>query len=55
VLEAAERAAVIQICNSHPGPIHLLLTDPMPGINGRELARRVSAMRPETKELYLSG
>jgi PAS domain S-box-containing protein len=56
VLEAAEGAAAIQICNSHPGPIHLLLTDLiMPGINGRELARRVSAMRPETKVLYMSG
>ena len=56
VLEAAEGAAAIQICNSHPGPIHLLLTDLiMPGINGRELARRVCAMRPETKVLYMSG
>jgi DNA-binding response OmpR family regulator len=56
MLEAAEGAAAIQICNSHPGPIHLLLTDLiMPGINGRELARRVCAMRPETKVLYVSG
>jgi len=56
VLEAAEGAAAMQICNSHPGPIHLLLTDLiMPGINGRELARRISAMRPETKVLYMSG
>jgi PAS domain S-box-containing protein len=56
VLEAAEGAVAIQICNSHPGPIHLLLTDLiMPGINGRELARRVSAMRRETKVLYMSG
>jgi two-component system, cell cycle sensor histidine kinase and response regulator CckA len=56
VLEAAEGAAAIQICDSHPGPIHLLLTDLiMPGINGRELARRVGAMRPETKVLYMSG
>ncbi|MGA8341710.1 MAG: ATP-binding protein [Candidatus Sulfotelmatobacter sp.] len=56
VLEAAEGAAAIQICDSHPGPIHLLLTDLiMPGINGRELAHRVCAMRPETKVLYMSG
>jgi two-component system cell cycle sensor histidine kinase/response regulator CckA len=56
VLEAAEGAAAIQICNSHLGPIHLLLTDLiMPGINGRELARRVSGMRRETKVLYMSG
>jgi len=56
VLEAAEGAEAIQICSGHSGPIHLLLTDIiMPGINGRELARRVCAMRPETKVLYMSG
>ena len=56
VLEAADGAVAIQICNSHPAPIHLLLTDLiMPGINGRELARRVCAMRPETKVLCMSG
>jgi PAS domain S-box-containing protein len=56
VLEAADGAAAIQVCNSHPGPIHLLLTDLiMPGINGRELAHRICAMRPETRVLYMSG
>jgi len=56
VLEAADGAAAIQVCNSHPGPIHLLLTDlVMPGINGRELAYRICAMRPEAKVLYMSG
>ena len=56
VLEAAEAAEAIQLCSSHSGPIHLLLTDViMPGIDGRELARAVSSMRPETKVLYMSG
>src|SRR6202047_778502 len=56
VLEAAGGAAAIEISNAHPGPIHLLLNDViMPGMNGRELARRVSALRPETKVLYMSG
>jgi CheY-like chemotaxis protein len=56
VLEAADWAAAIEISNAHPGPIHLLLTDViMPGMNGRELARRVSAVRPETEVLYISG
>ena len=55
MLEAAERAAAIQICNSHPGPIHLLLTDlTMPGINGRELARRVKCHAAEDERaLYV--
>ena len=56
VLEAADGAAAIKISDAHPGPIHLLLTDViMPGMNGRELARRVSAVRPETEVLYISG
>src|SRR5713101_5692248 len=56
VLEAADGAAAIEISNAHPGLIHLLLTDViMPGMNGRELARRVSAVRPETEVLYISG
>ena len=56
VLEAADGAAAIAICSRHAGPIHLLLTDVvMPGMNGRELARRICAMRPETKVLFMSG
>jgi DNA-binding response OmpR family regulator len=27
----------------------------MPGMNGRELARRLLELRPDTKVLYLSG
>ena len=56
VLEAADGAAAVQICVAHPGIIHLLLTDViMPGMNGRELAHRVSEIRPNTKVLYMSG
>jgi PAS domain S-box-containing protein len=56
VLEAADGASAIQLSDAHPGPIHLLLTDViMPGMNGRELAHRISAPRPETKVLYMSG
>ncbi len=56
VLEASDGAAAIEVSNAHSGPIHLLLTDViMPGMNGRELAHRLSALRPETKVLYMSG
>jgi PAS domain S-box-containing protein len=56
VLEAADAAAAIKICTAYTGPIHLLLTDViMPGMNGRELAQRIAAIRPGTKVLYMSG
>jgi PAS domain S-box-containing protein len=56
VLEAADGAAAVQICVAHQGTIHLLLTDViMPGMNGRELAHRVSEIRPNIKVLYMSG
>jgi PAS domain S-box-containing protein len=56
VLEAPEGGAAMQIVNQHAGPIHLLLTDViMPGMNGRELAQRVTAVRPATRVLYMSG
>ena len=56
VLEAGEGSEALQISNAHKDPIHLLLTDViMPGMNGRELAQRVLAARPETKVLYMSG
>jgi len=56
VLDAADGASALQVSGSYPGPIHLLLTDViMPGMNGRELAQRITALRPETKVLYMSG
>ena len=56
VVEAADGAAAVQICVAHQGIIHLMLTDViMPGMNGRELAQRVSEIRPNMKVLYMSG
>ncbi len=56
VLEAVDGASAIQLSNAHPSPIHMLLTDViMPGINGRELAQRISLQRPNIKVLYMSG
>ena len=40
----------------HRGEIHLLLTDlMMPGMSGRELARRITEQHPRTRVLYMSG
>jgi len=56
VLEAQDGPAALQLATHHKGVIHLLLTDVvMPGMNGRELARRVALLRPDTKILFMSG
>jgi two-component system cell cycle sensor histidine kinase/response regulator CckA len=56
VFEAAGGAEALRICQEHPGPIQLMLTDlVMPQMSGRELAERVLLLRPATRVLYMSG
>ncbi len=56
VLRARNGEEALKLCTAHEGPIHLLLTDlVMPGMSGKELARRVLEMRPATRVLYFSG
>jgi two-component system, cell cycle sensor histidine kinase and response regulator CckA len=56
VIAAGSPQEAIQFAEGHSGPIDFLLTDViMPKMNGRELARRLSTMRPEMKVLYVSG
>lgn len=56
VLEAREGAEALQLSASHPGAIHLLITDVvMPRMSGRELAERLRLVRPGVKVLYMSG
>jgi two-component system cell cycle sensor histidine kinase/response regulator CckA len=56
VLEAANADQAIEICQSHPGPIHLMITDILMGaVSGVELADQVAYRRPEMKVLFATG
>jgi two-component system, cell cycle sensor histidine kinase and response regulator CckA len=56
VLEAPNGEAGLRLAADVAGPIDILVTDVMmPGMGGRELAKRLSVMRPEMSVLYLSG
>jgi CheY-like chemotaxis protein len=56
ILEAEDGAAALQIVDGHKGTIDLLLTDViMPGMNGRELAAKITRLLPGIRVLYMSG
>ena len=56
VLVSSVPGHALNVVEDHPGDIHLLITDVvMPGMNGRELAEQLSAIRPNLKRLYMSG
>ena len=56
VLAAADGEAAMAIAASHEGRIHLLLSDGvLSGVRVSELLRRVTAQRPDTKVLLMSG
>jgi PAS domain S-box-containing protein len=56
VLQAASGREALDIAESHPERIDLLLTDViMPGMLGKEVSERVTAIRPETRVLFMSG
>jgi CheY-like chemotaxis protein len=56
VLEAADGAQAMDISQRHHGPIHLMVTDIlMSGMDGVELAERLSYKRPEMKVLFATG
>jgi PAS domain S-box-containing protein len=56
VLLAADGDQALQIAGVHADAIHLLVTDlAMPNIGGRELALRLSRIRPRMKVLFMSG
>ena len=56
VLAVQTPAQAVRLAEEHPGDLHLLITDVvMPGMNGREMAEKISAIRPNLKCLYMSG
>ncbi|MEW6367827.1 MAG: PAS domain S-box protein [Acidobacteriota bacterium] len=56
VLLAPHGAQAMATCETHRGPIHIVVTDVvMPGIDGPELAKRVASLRPGTRVLFVSG
>lgn len=56
ILEAGDGHEALAVCGQCKGRIDLLLTDVvMPGMGGRELARRLASLQPHMKVLYTSG
>jgi CheY-like chemotaxis protein len=56
VLEGRDADEALEVATRHSGRIDLLITDVvMPGLNGRELADRLAAQRPNTRVLFTSG
>jgi len=56
VLTAHDGAAALEIAQSYPGKIHVLLSDfMMPRMGGRELAAELQRANPELKVIFISG
>jgi two-component system, cell cycle sensor histidine kinase and response regulator CckA len=56
VLEAPNGNEALAVCQSHSGPIDLIITDVvMPKMRGDDLARRVKEIHPEARILFTSG
>jgi len=56
IIKAAAPSEAIRQAETHPGRIHLLVTDViMPEMNGRDLAKRLVTLYTDLKVLFMSG
>jgi CheY-like chemotaxis protein len=56
LLEAANADEAINLCGSHSGPIHLVVSDVvLPGMSGPDMVDRLLKMREDLKVLFISG
>jgi CheY-like chemotaxis protein len=56
VLAASTPGEAIRLAEQHAGQLHMLMTDVvMPEMNGRDLAKRLLALYPGLKRLFMSG
>jgi DNA-binding response OmpR family regulator len=56
VLVARDGEAALELARGHRGRLDLLVTDiVMPHLDGCDLARRLTAERPDLRVLYMSG
>ena len=56
VITAANGPEALRIAGSHPGEIHLLVTDVvMPHMLGKEVAEKMRLIKPEIEVIFMSG
>lgn len=56
VLVAENGIRALQVAETHPGPVHILLTDlKMPDLDGVSLAKLLRRVRPDVRVILMSG
>ena len=56
MLVAENGPAAVKLVSDHKGSIDLVMTDVvMPGLSGSELTKRIEALRPGIRIMYMSG